>query len=121
MKIMKYTTLMLLVLQLGFADVHLTLSNYNESASTVDVNYTSDQELVPGRGYWLRAYEAGVITLASGVSAKIAPRDFSLKGKANSLIINGIELYFGIEISDETPPWGSVAVELSGESILFDV
>ena len=38
--------------------------------------------------------------MISGASAKTAPRKFSLKGLANSLTINGTDLYFGIELSD---------------------
>jgi|GEM_PF-2293644 len=45
MKLMKYLLLMFVVQQFGFADVHLTLSNYNETTSTVDVNYTSDDDI----------------------------------------------------------------------------
>ena len=40
-------------------------------------NYTSDQELVPGKGYWLRSYAEGEITLISGVSAKNSSKDLS--------------------------------------------
>jgi hypothetical protein len=57
--------------------------------------------LEPGKGYWLRTYEAGVITLTSGALAKTANQDFSLNGKANTLSINDSELYFGVEISQQ--------------------
>ena len=47
MKIIKYTTLMLLVLQVGFAqgEAILELTNFNETESTVDVEYTSDDDI----------------------------------------------------------------------------
>jgi len=55
--------------------------------------------LSPGKGYWLRAFQAGDITLTSGGLAKVKPHNFSLKGKANSLTVNGMDLYFGVEMS----------------------
>ena len=62
--------------------------------------YLNTSIIDPGKGYWLRAYEPGEITLTSGALAKTSSKDFSLKGKANSLTINGTELYFGIELSE---------------------
>ena len=55
--------------------------------------------MVAGKGYWLRAYEAGDITLTAGALAKTASQDYSLN--ANSISINGSELYFGVELSDK--------------------
>ena len=43
-----------------------------------DGAYVPSEELISGKGYWLRAYEDGEITLTSGALAKTAPRDFSL-------------------------------------------
>jgi hypothetical protein len=62
--------------------------------------YVSSLQLDPGRGYWIRVYEPGEITMTSGARAKTSSNDFNLKGKANSLTINGTELYFGIGLSD---------------------
>ena len=73
--------------------VNGTLYGYDEA-------YVSSTELLVGKGYWIRAYEPGEITLTSGALAKTSSKDFSLKGKANSLTINGAELYFGIELSE---------------------
>ncbi len=60
--------------------------------------YFQTESIVPGMGFWLRAFEDGEITLSSGTLARTTPRNFSLKGKANSLSINGMNLYFGVEI-----------------------
>jgi len=88
-------------------------------------NYTSDQELVPGKGYWLRSYAEGEITLISGVSAKNSSKDFFLRGKANLLTINGMDMYFGIELSDKErlnyslppkPPAGAFDVRFKGDT-----
>ena len=71
-----------------------TLYGFNEGYVETDI-------LIPGKGYWLRAFETGEITLTAGASASIAPTDFSLKAKSNSITINGTELYYGIELSGE--------------------
>jgi len=87
--------------------------------------YTVSEILASGEGYWLRAFQDGEITLTSGALAKIAPRDFSLKGKANSLTVNGMDLYFGVEISARErlsyglppkPPSGAFDVRFSGDT-----
>ncbi len=87
--------------------------------------YVAADMLSPGNGYWLRAFQAGDITLTSGGLAKVKPHNFSLKGKANSLSISGSELYFGIELSDKDrlsyslppkPPPGAFDVRFSGDT-----
>ncbi len=60
--------------------------------------YFLTEELLPGESYWLRAYEEGDVILTSGGLSKTSQRDFSLN--ANTLNINGAELYFGVELSD---------------------
>ena len=63
--------------------------------------YFVAETIEPGYGYWMRSTGDGEITLTLGVSARVAPReDYSLKDKANTLSINGSELYFGVELSD---------------------
>ena len=90
-----------------------------------DGAYVPSEELISGKGYWLRAYEDGEITLTSGALAKTAPRDFSLKGKANSLTVNGMDLYFGVKMSAREklsyslppkPPHGAFDVRFSGDT-----
>ena len=93
-----------------------TLFGFNEGYVETDI-------LVPGNGYWVRAFEEGEITLTSGALAKTSPRDFSIKGKANSLTVNGMDLYFGIEMSARErlsyslppkPPVGAFDVRFKG-------
>jgi uncharacterized protein (TIGR02145 family) len=90
-----------------------------------DGAYLPSEELMAGKGYWLRAYEDGEITLTSGALAKTAPRDFSLKGKANSLTVNGMNLYFGVEMSARErlsyslppkPPLGAFDIRFKGDT-----
>ena len=93
--------------------------------------YFLTEELLPGESYWLRAYEDGEITLTSGTSAKAAQRDFSLKGKANSLTINGLDLYFGVKMSADDkpsyslppkPPPGAFDIRFKGDTrIMMDL
>ena len=45
MKFIKYVLSMFVVLHFGFGEVNLSLDNYNESAGTVDVNYTSEEDI----------------------------------------------------------------------------
>jgi hypothetical protein len=86
--------------------------------------YTLSEELVPGTGYWLRAFQDGDITLSSGALARSPPKDYSLKGITNSLTIKGAELYFGIELSDmerlsyslpPKPPTGAFDARFAGD------
>ena len=93
-----------------------TLYGFNEG-------YVETDMLVPGNGYWVRAFEEGEITLTSGALAKTSPRDFSLKGKINSLTVNSTELYFGVEMPARErlsyslppkPPVGAFDVRFKG-------
>ena len=74
----------------------------------------------------MRASQDGEITLTSDVSARVALRDLSLKDKANTLSINGMDLYFGLELSDGArlsyslppkPPMGAFDARFSGDWI----
>ena len=93
-----------------------TLYGFNEG-------YVETDMLVPGNGYWMRAFEEGEITLISGALAKTSPRDLSLKGKVNSLTVNSTDLYFGVEMSagdrlsyslPPKPPVGAFDVRFKG-------
>ncbi len=88
-----------------------------------DGGYVLTQELIPGDGYWLRAYEDGVITLNSGSRAKEFVQDDRFGDDANTLVINGSKLYFGIELSEKemlrvslppAPPDGAFDVRFKG-------
>ena len=87
--------------------------------------YFPTEVMVPGVGYWLRAFQDGGITLTSDITARIVSQDHSLKGKANTLRINGMELYFGLELSDRErlsyslppkPPSGAFDVRFKGDT-----
>ena len=89
------------------------------------LGYYEAEVMSPGKGYWLRAHEAGEITLTSGALAKTAPKDLSLKGRANTLTINGMDLYFGVDISGRErlsyslppkPPAGALDVRFKGDT-----
>ena len=95
-----------------------TLYEFNEGYTAVDM-------LSPGNGYWFRAFQSGDITLTSRLLVKVKPYNFSLKGNANSLSINGSELYFGIELSERErtsyslppkPPSGAFDVRFKGDT-----
>ena len=66
----------------------------------VETYYTSEV-LIPGNGYWIRASEDGQIILNSEATQRISNINHSRKGKTNTLTINGMDLYFGIELSYE--------------------
>jgi len=71
-----------------------TLYGYTET-------YYPSEVLIPGKGYWLRASEDGQIILNSEAAQRMSKINHSLRGTANTLTINGMDLYFGIELSDE--------------------
>ncbi len=93
-----------------------TLYGFNGGYEETDI-------LVPGNGYWVRAFEAGEISLTNGALAKNTYRDYSLKGTVNILSVNGSELYFGVEMSDRErlsyslppkPPEGAFDIRFNG-------
>ena len=109
----------------------ISIYSFNDSDSTIVPNtlfgfsdaYFLTEELIPGKGYWLRAFQDGEITLTTGAVAKTASQDFSLK--ANSISINGSDLYFGVELSDierlsyslpPKPPAGAFDVRFKGDT-----
>jgi len=86
--------------------------------------YFPTEELIPGKGYWLRAFQDGEITLTSNANGRIVPHEFSLKDKVNTLSINGMDLYFGLEFSfserlsyslPPKPPMGAFDARFSGD------
>jgi hypothetical protein len=85
----------------------LSIYSINDPDSTIVPNtlfgfsdaYFLTEELVPGNGYWLRAYQDGEVTVTGGGLARVTPKDFNLNDRANTLTVNGIDLYFGIEMS----------------------
>ncbi len=97
-----------------------TLFGFSES-------YFITETLAPGKGYWLRAYEEGTVTIQWGTVNTDIPdhssRD-SLLDEANRLTINGTGLYFGIGIPEgeeiqfslpPQPPSGAFDVRFSDD------
>ena len=85
--------------------------------------YTLSDELVPGKGYWIRSYADGNITISSiGASGK--SRFVNRLTDANSISFNGKTLYFGEEIPKveilsyslpPRPPTGAFDVRFEGD------
>jgi hypothetical protein len=65
--------------------------------------YINSSTLVPGKGYWVNALSAGEVTIGSSLSES-RPEFDDLTIEANELNINGLSLYFGIEIPDKDKP-----------------
>ena len=61
--------------------------------------YFVTETIEPGYGYWVRSTGNGEIILTTGALAKTTSQDFILN--ANTISINGSELYFGVELSDK--------------------
>ena len=87
--------------------------------------YFPTEVMVQGEGYWLRAFQEGEITLNSDVTARFSSKDYSLSGRANTLTINSMDLYFGIDISPRErlsyslppkPPSGAFDVRFKGDT-----
>ena len=115
--------------------VHYDFSIYsiNDPDSTIVPNtlfgfsdsYFSTEELIPGKGYWLRAFQDGEVTITGDGLARVTPQDFSLNGKANTLTVSGMDLYFGVEMSAREklsyslppkPPSGASDVRFKGDT-----
>ena len=88
-------------------------------------SYVETDVLVPGNGYWLRAYQDGEVTITGDGLARVTPQDFSLSDRANTLTINGMDLYFGVEMLAREklsyslppkPPKGAFDVRFKGDT-----
>jgi len=115
--------------------LHYDLSVYsiNDPDSTIVPNtlfgfsdaYFPTEELVPGKGYWIRAFQDGDVTISGSGLARISSQEFSLNDKANTLTVNGMDLYFGVEILGRErlsyslppkPPTGAFDVRFKGDT-----
>ncbi|MBH50063.1 MAG: hypothetical protein CMG69_04840 [Candidatus Marinimicrobia bacterium] len=85
--------------------------------------YEASDELMPGKGYWLRAYEAGTIFLSIERSPRLVDNTPDLDG-ASWISINGQKLFFDLEVSDlerlqfslpPKPPEGAFDVRFKGD------
>ena len=89
--------------------------------------YFNTESLVPGHGYWLRAFQDGEISLNSGSLRKVGVKDYDLTQRANSLKISGMKLFFGIDIPindrihyslPPKPPVRTTDIRFSGDTKL---
>ncbi len=71
-----------------------TLFGFNQTYYNTDI-------LIPGKGYWVRSNQDGVITFTDMELSRIIKKDSNLIECINTLNINGMNLYFGISISEE--------------------
>jgi hypothetical protein len=92
-------------------------------------SYYNAEAIEPGKGYWLNAFADGDITFGEGL-ARSRPVFEDMTAGANTLTINGQDLYFGIEIPADKmmsynlppkPPSGAFDVRFSGDTrIMMD-
>ncbi len=61
--------------------------------------YSESEIIIPGEGYWLRAFQDGEITLTSDATTEEESRNFRHNDELNILSINGSDLFFGVELS----------------------
>jgi hypothetical protein len=111
----------------------LSIYSINDPDSTIVPNtmygfsetYFLTETLVPGKGYWLRAYQDGEVTITGDGLARITPQDYSLNDRANTLTINGMDLYFCVEMSGRErlsfslppkPPAGAFDIRFKGDT-----
>ena len=85
--------------------------------------YQGSDELNPGKGYWLRTYEAGTIFLSTGAAARTAETNQYLDAPS-WISINGQKLFFDIPITEKDilqfslppkPPTGAFDVRFEGD------
>ena len=78
----------------------------------------------PGNGYWIRTTEAGTVSISTGSFLPKLSNDLN----ENKLNINGLDLYFGVELAPELslsyglppkPPAGIFDVRFSGDTRLI--
>ena len=87
-------------------------------------SYYNAEAIEPGKGYWLNAFADGEVTFGEGL-ARSRPVFEDMTAGANTLTINGQDLYFGIDIPADKmmsyslppkPPSGAFDVRFSGDT-----
>lgn len=87
--------------------------------------YFNTDTLVPGNAYWLRAFQNGEITLSAGSSRDVNVKNYDFTYRANSFKINGMDLFFGIDIPNNEkihhslppkPPMPTTDIRFSGDT-----
>ena len=90
-------------------------------------SYINADVFEPGNGYWLRSSDAGTITLSNDGFRRTSDLTFVPNENANSLTINGHELYFGVEVAENErlsyslppkPPAGAMDIRFSDDTKL---
>ncbi len=66
-----------------------------------DGSYVQAQMIEPGYGYWIRTTESGSITISNSLSRNSQSRDLFVNKPSGNILKfkNGMELYFGVELS----------------------
>jgi len=87
-------------------------------------SYYNAEAIEPGKGYWLNAFADGEVTFGEGL-ARSRPVFEDMTAGANTLTINGQNLYFGIDIPADKmmsyslppkPPSGAFDIRFSGDT-----
>ena len=101
------------------------------TAYTFENGYINTDVFNPGNGYWIRAYQDGTIIIDnSGLAYRESSFDYDISGTCNSLTVNGISLFFGVDIPENMklsyslppkPPSGAFDIRFSGDTrIMMD-
>ena len=93
-----------------------------------DGGYVNSESLVPGKSYWMRTSDSGMIVIPNSVlGRKSTTFDSNLFPTASTLKMNRTTLYFGAEVSEEMnlsyslppkPPMGGNDIRFSGDTKL---
>ena len=84
--------------------------------------YQGSYELIPGKGYWLRTYEAGTIFISTGANARTTATNQNFND-ASWISFNGQKLYFDLPVTEQDmlqfslppkPPVGAFDVRFEG-------
>jgi hypothetical protein len=96
------------------------------TAYTFENGYINTDVFNPGNGYWIRAYQDGTIIIDnSGLACRESSFDYDISGTCNSLTVNGISLFFGVDIPvnmklsyslPPKPPSGAFDVRFKGNT-----
>ncbi len=90
-----------------------------------DGGYTLADMIEPGKGYWLRSYADGEITITAGNQGRTKPFA-NLLADANMIQFNTIPLYFGVDVPESErlsyslppkPPAGAFDVRFSNDMV----
>ena len=66
-----------------------------------DATYQNTNSLEPGKGYWINAYESGLITINGGGNARVSSQPTNYAEGANVLTFDTQSIFFGVAIPDD--------------------